>query len=639
MIRDFEVGAVLTIVDDATGPLRKILEAVREVTKAVKLARTEMAGFGAAVAPGIGGAIAGVDTLAGAWRLAAESSVVAARIMTEQAAIAGRAARSAAATSGVPGVAAPGAGRRALGSRLSGGGGFGGGAHITGPGVPLPGGSHVRVGGNAAMVGAGALGWGIYEDAEMQKGIHWINYHLGRKDSNENNAQIREILEQGMIGTGFSLHDVVEAATDEARLMKGTPGVDTVGAMPEFIRAAAAEALAKDTTLKESMKSILGMAHMVKAYTPAEIKRLIPAFAYLSTANPASLGAMEKAFSYAVPILQSGADVDPITTMLLGTALSTAGVTSTKSGTWLREMVKRGMPGDDKHNAALKQLGLIDDSGKPTWFTDGKPDPVKLLEIAGPKAANIPVADRIGVEHQIFGTQGSGAFAVLADDKVLARLKELRKEMEGEDFKNRYGSIMEDYKGTAVGTAKTTLSEFTVTLMRLGDTVLPAVTGALRDFTSVLQGIRALIPGSDANKWQTGTHAIAGAGLGAAIGLPFGQPLLGAAIGAGLTLAPGTINKGVDDAPKALNWGVDAIPKALNAGVDALIPNWLKNTLQGPPPKAVLPPITMNLNVDGDRLASTVVEHMQNSTEHATSSPNYNALSNFGRADGGLTTE
>jgi hypothetical protein len=62
-------------------------------------------------------------------------------------------------------------------------------------------------------------------------------------------------------------------------------------------------------------------------------------------------------------------------------------------------------------------------------------------------------------------------------------------------------------------------------------------------------------------------------------------------------------------------------------------------TGRGEPPKVVFPPITMNLNVDGDRLAQTVVEHMQNSTERATSSPNYNALSNFGRADGGLTTE
>jgi hypothetical protein len=76
--------------------------------------------------------------------------------------------------------------------------------------------------------------------------------------------------------------------------------------------------------------------------------------------------------------------------------------------------------------------------------------------------------------------------------------------MDSPEFKARYGSILEDYQGTAVGTARTTLAEFNVTLMRLGDTVLPAVTGALRDFSSVLQGIRSLIPGGDDSKWRVG---------------------------------------------------------------------------------------------------------------------------------------
>jgi TP901 family phage tail tape measure protein len=383
------------------------------------------------------------------------------------------------------------------------------------------------------MVGAAGLGYGIYEDAQLLKDIHWINFHLGRRDTQENVAEVRKIIEDAMTGTTMPMRDLAKAATEEARLLKGTPGEGSgIAALPDFLHAAAAEAASKDTSVQESMKAIIGMAHMVKAYTPAEMKRLVPAFAYLSTANPAGLKEMEKAFSYAVPILQSGADIDPIQTMLLGTALSTAGVNSSKSGTWLREMVVRGMPGDAKHNAMLKQFGLLDDEGKPTWFTDGKPDPAKLLEIAGPRAAAMPPEVRLPAEMDLFGRRGGGALAVLGDKRVLDRIGALRKEMESEGNKNRYATMLEDYKGTAVGTARATLAEFNISLMRLGDTVLPAVTHALSDFSAVLQGIRNLIPGTDDSKWRIGTRAIEGAAIGAGAGLIVGQPLLGGAAGA-----------------------------------------------------------------------------------------------------------
>src|SRR5260221_14167115 len=129
MIRDFEIGAVFAVVDDATAPLRKILEAIREVNKAIKIARDGMAGFSGAVTPGIAGAILETNKLAGAWTRAAESSVAAARVMNESAAKAAASARTAATVS-VPSVA-----RGAAAAAVGGGGGFRpgiGGAHITG---------------------------------------------------------------------------------------------------------------------------------------------------------------------------------------------------------------------------------------------------------------------------------------------------------------------------------------------------------------------------------------------------------------------------------------------------------------------------------------------------------------------------
>src|SRR5258708_34050869 len=149
-----------------------------------------------------------------------------------------------------------------------------------------------------------------------------------------------------------------------------------------YSRAATIESRLKGSSVPESMRSLIGLAHMTKQYSPEAIKKLAPAFAFLSTANPASLASIERAAGYAVPLLQSRLEIDPMQTLLLGTALTRAGATNTKSGTWLREMAIRAMPGTSlmsklmykKHEAALKELGLSDAKGKPTWFdAQGKP--------------------------------------------------------------------------------------------------------------------------------------------------------------------------------------------------------------------------------------------------------------------------
>jgi hypothetical protein len=391
---------------------------------------------------------------------------------------------------------------------------------------------------------------------------------------------------------------------------------------------------------QESMRALIGLAHMTKQYSPEAIKKLAPAFAFLSTANPSSLSSMERAAAYAVPLLQSGLEIDPMESLLLGTALTRAGATNTKSGTWLREMALRAMPGTSmmskfaykKHEAALKEIGLVDEAGKPTWFTDGKPDLEKMLGIAGPRAAAIPVERRAGLERQLFGAQGGGAFALLADPAVNEQVRNLRKTMDSPEFKNKYAGFTEQYMGGSTAQmARTALQDFNITMMDLGATILPAVTGALKDFKAIIEGIRAMIPGSDANKWKIGTRGIEGAGIGAAIGFVTPVPG-GAAIGA----ATGAIiggGLGAMENEAAKNWKGPG-------SKDWKAPNF-NNLLQGAPaaPKVVVPPVTLNLNVDGRQLAQAVTEQLENLTEHATSGPNYNAQSHFGRADGGLTTE
>ena len=444
-------------------------------------------------------------------------------------------------------------------SRGTGGGGGSGGAHFTGPGMGLPGGSHMRLGGSAAMAGVGVLGYGAFLEAQMQDAIFQLLYHTGQADTPETREKFSRIIQDAMASTGSSLSAVADAAKQEVRMFKGTPG-GGVDVLPEMLRAAATEARLKGTSLEEFMSALIGLAHMTKEYNPEQIKKLAPAFAFLSASNPASLKGIERAASYAVPILQSGLEVDPVETLLLGTALTRAGATNTKSGTWLRNMALNAMPGTslmskiafEKHEAALKKLGLVDGNDKPTWFTDGKPDLIKMLSIAGDNAAKIPLTERAGYEKQLFGTQGFGGFALLADPAVKQQIASLMKDMNSSEFKNRYASFMEDYAaGSPVQKARQSWADLQNVLMDLGSTVLPGVTRGLKGVDEVLTGIQALFGSAGAFQRMNDDQKVAlkgitdgldtfigrlrgiagaisgffgGGGPGAAAPLPYGHP-------------------------------------------------------------------------------------------------------------------
>ena len=284
-------------------------------------------------------------------------------------------------------------------------------------------------------------------------------------------------------------------------MFKGTPG-GGVDVLPEMLRAAATEARLKGTSLEESMTALIGLAHMTKEYNPEQIKKLVPAFAFLSASNPASLGGIERAASYAVPILQSGLDIDPLQTLLLGTALTRAGATNTKSGTWLRNMALAAMPGTSlmsqiafkKHEEALGALGLVDKDDQPTWFTDGKPDLIKMLGIASQHAGEIPLTKRAAYEKQLFGAQGFGGFALLADPAVKQQVAALGAEMNSSEFKARYGNFMTDYAGgSPVQQTRQTWADLENVLMDLGQVALPPVLLGLRGLDVVLKEIDAAL--------------------------------------------------------------------------------------------------------------------------------------------------
>jgi hypothetical protein len=279
-------------------------------------------------------------------------------------------------------------------------------------------------------------------------------------------------------------------------------------------------------------------------------------------------------------------------------------------------MALRAMPGTSlmskmayaKHEAALKEIGLSDDAGKPTWFTDGKPDLLKMLDIGGAGAAKIPLERRAGLERQLFGAQGGGGFALLADPAVREQILSLRKTMDSPEFKNRYAGFTESYKqGSTVQQARTAMADFNIMMMDLGKTVLPAVNVALRDFKGVLEGIRGALPsGSTAT---VGARAAEGAIAGGIIGsvIPGAGTLAGAAVGGVLGTAEGFMEgyakaQGEKQDKKTTEEFMQELKRQGEGGVV-------------PMPKVAPTPLSLSLNIDGTVLARVLSSISANSFE------------------------
>jgi len=542
----FEVGSVFTIVDRASPVIERLSREMRlladlaATTKKglTSIGRTSFAGLETSlkklgdqavatdtkISAALGGLTRGTDAaIASVSRLAREWEAVGIA-----AAAASRAGSMAAPMAAAGTVAAGGSRRHPPGFM-----------HYQSSGMHVPGG-HVRMGGGgAALAGASIVGYGAYEAAQVDDIIAQGTFHLGKNDPATRQKIRGAVL--GALGMGFSLHDIGEATQNELRLFKGTPG-GGLDVLPEMLRSAGTEARLKGSSLGESMSSFVGLAHMTKQYSPEQIKQLAPLFGFLSTSTPMSLPQIERSFSYAVPMLQSGMGIDPAEAMLYGVAMQRAGVTNSKSGTWTREMMTRAMPGTSliskmafkKHEAALRKFGLVDDAGKPTWFVDDKPNMEKFLEIAGGAYEKLPLAERAADAKAAFGVRGAGALGVLADPAVRKQVQELRKEYP--QFKDQYGQFWQTYQqNSPMQQGRATWGELQKVLIGIGSQTLPGVVAALKTFESALKSIQGVMPSAPKQGSQgaaLGGGMMIGAGAGAIAGAFVGQPMIGAAVGA-----------------------------------------------------------------------------------------------------------
>jgi hypothetical protein len=644
MIESFTVGAVFKLIDQASPALLKILRQVRELNASIDKARESMASLGKM--PGITVAVGEVDGLAASWASVAKNAEAARLAMGRAGTAATRSATTSAAATG-------GGGRQGFANRFlpsRGGGGGGGGFH---------GGGGFR-GHGAALAAGGAMFWGLDQAANTDDYAWSMADISGQPHTPEVMERFRKILRGAQLQTNYSLHDVGDASLSALRLLQETPG-NGIDALPEILSAGAIEARRKRTGLMESVTSGAELAHQFREYSPSGMAKLFATFAAYSVADPRSLSAMTRASGYAVPTL-SELGFDPSTILLAGTGLAQAGISSTKSGTWIRESATRAFAGTIRgkagafHDQALKLLGLADENGKPTFFgPDGKPDLLKLYGIAGDHLQGMAPEDRVKYGRAAFGVQGAGAVAVIGDPVVNSRMHAIDRLRQSPEFQSRYGSFQQDYlAGSPVQDARHALSEFNVTMGQLGGFVMPSAAAALTRFTDGLEKFRSMLPGGKDGKpsegaieaWGGGAIGTVLGGVVGAAGGPFGiagGAVVGGVVGAGIGGVMGTARDYMTGAiaRPVDRFGREVVITGNSAEQAAAAMKALGDAIRGLPAgrgvfpggTSATPQISLSLNLDGRTLAQSVSAALATLSEHATGAPAFDGTSTFQGGD------
>lgn len=409
---------------------------------------------------------------------------------TEAAAVAAR-------SSGGGAAAAAGAGSGGVGRARHGG------PHFGRVGTEIPGG-HASLGGGPAMAAAGVIGYGVYEAAEMRDEVNRLMI-TGQVDAEKWGAtrdQLGKLLMDSASLTGFSVKQVGEALSKSERAMSGLDVQTKMSVTKELIPYAAAEARLKETSLAESLQAMVGLAHMTGVYEPDKIRDLARKFSYVSLSTNSSLPQFEKTLSYSMPILRTGMGMDPDTIMALTAVSQNAGITSTKSGTWLRSFFEGSEPAVGggkaavKHNNALRDMGLLDNNDMPTWKVtgaDGRTDwnasVAKQGGIIQQHLAGVPIDQRMGVVKNIWGERGGASASMLSMSTFVDQFVTLAGKIQ--KFQGGADALEEYAKDNPLQKGREAWRDFQNLLIDIGDKALPLVNSALTNLDIVLKALPA----------------------------------------------------------------------------------------------------------------------------------------------------
>jgi hypothetical protein len=294
----------------------------------------------------------------------------------------------------------------------------------------------------------------------------------------------------------------------------------------------------------------------------------------------------------------------------------------------------------------LKAAGLADAHGKPTWFTDGKPDLMKELDILGAKLPTMKPAEREGLEHYLFGERGAGAAAVLTTPGALDQMHQMRAIRDNPQTRELYDSFLTDYQAQSpMAQFRKATADFNIVMQDIGTIALPAVTGALQNFDHILTAIAGHLPGPP-DKAKIGADILTGVGVGAGAGAmigAFGGPVgaIGGALiggaGGGIYGIAQQYMAGVEESKD--RFGREVVVTGNSAAQAAEGMKALGNAIRGLPagPGGVfpggtsrVPPISLSVYLDKRLVGQAVSDEIVKSSTFPTGAAAFNGASRFG---------
>lgn len=508
----FEVSSILKVADQASAPMTRVLGLARDLER--EFERLKELGAGLFSGTGVNRfvtqlgrvdpALDRIATEMGAMRDASvaaleqmDTSLVATTDLVRG--LSAQLADAAAATKAMrlPIPAGAGGGGRRGGGEEAGSGESDEGGRKSSPWFAGGGGMSTET--KIGLAAGGAAAFGAWEESKIRDTAARALFLSGEPLSanmthTEQFAALRKQMLDVYTLTGASLEEIESATLGTVKLMAGFPLEKRMQVLNTALTFGAQEnRLNPRVSVEQGAEALVGLLHMTGQYDPQQIAKLTPKIAALSTVTNLPLSTVMRAASYSMPIAQANLGVDADQILLLITAMQRAGITNTKSGTWLREAITKTVTDTftlTKHGSAaqklgLQELGLLDRAGKSTVIdTAGHLDLMKEMQILNEARQRLQGPEFLKSMRQAFGAQGSEGWAVLTEPQVIQQLPQLQKWMTqmpgGEQLFNDLAGASSQQLG------KDTLAEFNRSLMDIGSTALPAVNDALKVFDATL---------------------------------------------------------------------------------------------------------------------------------------------------------
>jgi hypothetical protein len=290
----------------------------------------------------------------------------------------------------------------------------------------------------AALVTGGVVVGGVYENAKLQDAVA-LSMQAQGIPMQQQGAMSKVLMARAEDAysqygfTGKGLGDFAHGFLGADFLLHGFAPKDRDLIESTVLPYAANEAAIKGVPMDETMKSFIELAHMAGAYTASDIKKVLPAFINTSLSTDVSIQQLTRQASYAMkPLMQIGVSAPTVLAMVA--AMNRAGVTNTKSGTWLADAFLNLQPKtlgsalfkSSPQTQALHQLGLLDAQNHLTYLAkDGKVDAMRALQIVHAHIEKMSPTEAEGIVLRAVGKQGGRGILTLADSSVLPQLSSI----------------------------------------------------------------------------------------------------------------------------------------------------------------------------------------------------------------------